>query len=893
MGVHNLEKIFDPASVAVIGASQQETSIGNAIMQNIIHGRYTGRIYPVNTKHTDVWGLPCFPDLPSIMAPIDLAVIATPIHSVPQIIRQCVASGVAGAVVISAGGKETGAKGRQIEEEIRQAVGDSGLRIIGPNCLGIMSGKSSLNASFARQKPMNGKIAFISQSGAICTAILDRAADESIGFSHFISLGSMLDVDFGDTIDYLGGEPNVSSIVMYVENLVRFRTFMSAARAISRVKPIIVLKAGRTAAGAAAAASHTGAMTGEDAVYDAAFERAGIVRVRTFEELFDCADFLAKQPKPQGARLAIITNAGGPGVMAADALSDYDAAPAPLPAETIDRLDQILPAHWSRKNPVDILGDASPERFLEAARICMQAGDIDGLLIILAPQAITAPADVATAVAVLAKERRIPLFASWMGGKGVEKGRQILNAAGISTYDTPERAVRAFMDLHRYSRNIEALQEIPANLPVRLQFDRDRARVLINAAIETQQPWLSESDARSLLTAYGIPITAAITAADADAAVSAAERLGFPVAMKIDAAGIVHKSDAGGVRLGLSSAEDARNAFLAITNTVRDRHPEAVVHGVTLQPMVAATGIELIAGATRDRDFGPVILFGLGGILTEVLGDRAIGLPPLNRVLARRLIEKTRAARLLAGYRNIPPADMAKIEGVLIRLAHLVTDFPEILELDINPLMVTPGGVMAVDARVRIAPSAIASPLHLVISPYPRNLERHTVTGGGLEIFVRPIRPEDAPLLEAHFSSLSPHSIYMRFFSPMKRLSPKMLARFTQIDYDREIALVAIAENDENTLMGVGRVITERDRRRAEFSVVVGDPWQGQGIGAELLRQCLAIAPAHGIEKIWGTVLSENTQMLALGRKLGFSIKRGESGGEYELFLDLKKMDTE
>jgi acetyltransferase len=578
--------------------------------------------------------------------------------------------------------------------------------------------------------------------------------------------------------------------------------------------------------------------------------------------------------------------------MAADALSDYDAVPAPLSTETIDRLDLVLPAHWSRKNPVDILGDATAERFLEAARICMQAGEIDGLLIILAPQAMTSPTEVATAVAGIAKERQFPVFASWMGGKGVEAGRQILNAAGISTYDTPERAVRAFMDLHRYSRNIEALQQIPANLPVRLQFDRDRAQRLVSAAIETRQPWLSETDTRTLLTAYGIPITPCIAAEGADAAVSAAESLGFPVVMKIDAPHIVHKSDAGGVKLGLSSVDAVRDAYRAITEATRDRTPDTIINGVTLQPMVVSTGIELIAGATLDRDFGPVILFGLGGILTEVLQDRAIGLPPLNRLLARRLVEKTRASRILAGYRNIPPADMAKIEEVLIRLAHLVTDFPEIAALDINPLLVTEGGIMAVDARVRLAPSTTPSPLHLVISPYPRDLERHTVTRGGLPIFIRPIRPEDAPLLEAHFRSLSPHSIYMRFFFPMKRLSPSMLARFTQIDYDREIALVAIAENDENTLMGVGRVITERDRRRAEFSVVVGDPWQGQGIGAALLSQCLAIAPRQGIEKIWGTVLSENTQMLALGKKLGFSIMRGESGGEYELFLDLKKQAT-
>jgi acetyltransferase len=887
MGVFNMEKVFTPASIAVIGASQRDGSIGNAIMRNLVLGRYTGRIFPVNGKYDHVWSLPCFRSLEALEAPVDLAVIATPIYAAVDIVRQCVDKQVGGVVIISAGGKEIGPQGTELEQAIRTAVGDSGLRIIGPNCLGIMCAKNSLNVSFARQKLLPGKIAFISQSGAIGTAVLDKAAEENIGFSHFISLGSMLDVDFGDMIDYLGGDPAVGSIVMYVESLVRLRTFMSAARAVSRVKPVIILKAGRTAAGAAAAASHTGAMAGEDAIYDAAFARAGIVRVNTFEELFDCADFLAKVPRPRGPRLCIVTNAGGPGVMAVDALSDYQVAPAVLSSETIDKLNHVLPAHWSRKNPVDIIGDAPPERFRDAARICMEDRSVDGLLLILAPQAMTDPAEAANAVAGLVKESRIPVLASWMGGGGVAKGRRILDAAGIATYDTPERAVRAYMNLCRYSKNIAALQIIPSNLPRRLKFDRTAAKRTLDAAAETRQPWLRETDARALLSAYGIPMAECMSAASADDAAATAERIGFPVALKIDAQRVVHKSDVGGVRLGLGTPEAVLSAYREMTRSVREKIPTAVIHGVTVQPMVDDGGIELLVGAAQDRDFGPVILFGLGGIFVELFHDRAIGLPPLNRLLARQLVEKTRAARLLAGYRNVPPADMTQIEEVLIRLSQLVTDFPEICELDINPLMVTADRVLGVDARVRIGPAAAVSPLHLIISPYPRHWERHVDTAGGLPIFVRPIRPEDAPLLEAHFRSLSPRSVYMRFFSPIKRLSPSMLARFTQIDYDREIALVAIDEADEQTLMGVARIITERDRRRAEFSVVVGDPWQGQGIGAELLRLCLAIAPSHGITEIWGTVLSENTHMLKLAKKLGFAMKRGEGGGEFELFLNL------
>lgn len=888
MGIENLDKLFHPRCVAVIGASEKKGSVGLALMNNIINSSFKGTIYPINPKQTMILGRQAHGSVLDLKTPPDLAVIAAPIAFVPEIIRDCAGMGVGGAVIISAGGKEIGARGQAIENEIRSAASGSNLRIIGPNCIGIISAKSHLNASFARGMPLNGKMAFISQSGAICTSVLDLSLKEKIGFSYFISLGSMLDVDFGDAIDFLGGEPGVTSIVMYVESLTRFRNFMSAARAVSRVKPIIALKAGRSRAGARAAASHTGALAGNDAVYDAAFKRAGVLRVKTFEELFDCAGLAAKQPRPDGPALVIMTNAGGPGVMASDALSDYGVEPTELSPTTVEELNKILPPHWSHANPIDMLGDASPEIYRKVAEVCLKSSKINGLLILLSPQALDDPTDVAASIAGLFTRKSFPVLAAWIGGDNLEKGREILNQAGVPTFDTAERAVRAFMDLHQYSRNIEMLQEIPPRISRKISFDKLKASALIESALKNKNRFLTEVEANALLAAYGIPVNPIKIAVNADEAVQHAHAIGYPVVMKIHSRDISHKTDANGVILDLRSDADVRIAFRGIMDSAGKFNPKAVLEGVTIQAMITDKGIELILGSKKDRDFGPVLLFGMGGVMTEILADRAVGLPPINRLLARRLMQETKVFQLLGGSRGRPSANFEFLEEILIRLSQLVIDFADIQELDINPLIVSQDQIVAVDARVIISPSAVQSPHHLVISSYPAEHEVYVSVEGVENLLIRPIKPEDASLMEAMFESLSPRSIYMRFFTPLKRMDYQMLARFTQIDYDRHIALTAISEESgEDKMLGVARVIMERNLKQAEFSVIIGDPWQGRGIGAELLKRCIAIARKHDVKVIYGVVLAENRQMLALGRKLGFTIKKIPEVSEYELRLEL------
>jgi len=894
MSIENLDKIFQPNSIAIIGASERPGSVGAALMRNLIERGFPGRIHPINPNHRKIWGLPALPSVGELDTAVDLAVICTQIALTPQIIKESADVGVGGVVIISAGGKEIGEEGQKVEAAIRKEADQSGLRVIGPNCVGIVASRSRLNASFANQMPLPGKMAFISQSGAICTAILDLSIKENIGFSYFVSLGDMLDVDFGDMIDYLGGDPEVSSIVMYVESLTHFRKFMSAARSVSCVKPIVALKAGRTRAGALAAASHTGALAGEDSVYDAAFQRAGILRVKTFEELFDCAELLAKQPKPKGLGLAIITNAGGLGVMAADTLSDYGYDPVTLSDETIKRLDAILPSYWSRRNPIDMLGDSTPESYRKVVEICLEVKEVNGILIISAPQALTDTAEVAASLADVVKNKAIPIFTSWVGGADMQKGREIFNQAGIPTFDTPERAVRAFMDIYRFSQNIEMLHQIPSKLSKRLAFDREKAEAIIQTGLKNENHLLTEMESKKLLSAYGVPTNREETAATGTEAVKIAKDMGFPVVLKINSRDITHKSDAGGVLLDLKNSQEVSDGFEQIIQNAKSYNPKARLEGVTIQPMIKPINFELILGAKKDRDFGPVILFGMGGVFTEILKDQAIALPPLNRLLARRLMEKTRVYKLLHGYRNILPANLESLEEILIRLAHLVTDFSEIQELDMNPVVVTENGFSAIDARVLLKSSETPAPLHLVISPYPDQYEEHITTNTGVDIFIRPIRPEDAPLLVGLFESLSPRSVYLRFFAPMKRLPHNMLARFTQIDYDRHIALVAIVESESNEkMLGVARVILGRNLREAEFSVVVSDPWQGKGIGAALLQRCISLAKERGIQRVTGTVLAENVQMLALGRKLGFNIKKEQGIPEYELSIDFRKIDDE
>lgn len=894
MSIYNLDKIFKPNSVAIVGASNKQGTIGSLLFKGLLDSGFKGKIFPVNPKYKSIKRVQAYSSVLDIKESIDLAVIATPMRTLPPLINECVECGVGGAVIISAGGKEIGEAGKQLEAEIKNKASKSGLRIIGPNCMGIASAVAKLNASFSGIMPRSGNLAVVSQSGAICSSILDFSIKQSIGFRYFVSIGSMLDVDFGDIINYFGNDPDVRSIVLYIESLTNIRKFMSAARAVSRIKPIAVLKAGKSAAGARAASSHTGALAGEDVVYDAAFKRAGIVRVNTIEELFDCAELMAKQPVPTGSSLAIITNGGGPGVMATDALSEHGMEPVSLSQETFKKLDEILPSYWSKGNPIDILGDASPQRWRKAIECCLSASEINGLIIIFVSQNLSNAVTVANAIGELLGDKpSLPVFAVWMGGEAVEKGRKILNKAGIPTYETPERAISAFVYQYSYARNLEMLQEIPPKLPVSLEYEPLEAKAVVKKAIEENFTLLTEMESKTLLSAYGIPVNQTVVAVSAEMAVVLAKKIGYPVVMKVHSRDIVHKSDAFAVKLNLRGEKDVREAFSKIMMNVHTYDPKANVMGVTVQPMLRRSDYELIFGSKRDKDFGPVILFGMGGIMTEILKDQSIALPPLNRLLARRLIESTRVYKILKGYRNRPPVNLDFLEEILIRLSQLVTDFPEILELDINPMIFVEDRAVAVDARVMIRKSIVSSPHHLVISPYPNEYEEIVTTKGGLELFIRPIRPEDAPLLVDLFQILSPQTIHYRFFSPLKSMSHEMLVRLTQIDYDLDIALVALDRGQGcEKMLGVARIMSKPGGIDPEFAILVGDPWQGMGVGATLMEKVLSIAKRRGLEAIEGVILEGNINMLALARKLGFEIKWIPGTSECEARIDLNKFET-
>ena len=894
MSIYNIDSFFQPSSVAVIGASEKQGSIGHALIQNLVSGGYTGAIFPVNPKYESVRGMASYPSVKDIGQAPDLAVISTPIATIPPIIGECVQAGVRGAVIISAGGREVGEDGKKIEEEIKREAGRGGLRIIGPNCVGIVCTGTKLNATFAHQMALPGSLALISQSGALCSGILDLSLKERIGFSHFISIGSMLDVDFGDLIDYLGNDPDVSSIVLYIEGLNNFRKFLSASRAVSRVKPIVALKAGRSKAGARAAISHTGSLAGEDAVYDAAFKRAGILRVSTIEDLFDCAELMAKQPIPKGPRLVIVTNAGGPGVMAADALSAKGVEPTPLDPALLEKLNAVLPRYWSHGNPVDILGDATPDRYKEVVSILLESTEIDGLIVMYTPQAVSDPVSVAESIAGIVTGKTHPIFTVWLGGSEAEKGRGIFNASSIPTYETPERAVAAFMHMYSYSRNLEILQETPPKQSPILGFDQNKAKRIIDDGLGSGNGVLGEMESKKLLESYGIPVNRTEAAASADDAVRLAHEIGYPVAMKIRSKDITHKFDAHGVQLNLDDDKAVHEAFQRIVEEARQHSPSAEIKGITVQGMVRRADYELIVGSKKDPDFGPVILFGMGGVMTEILKDRAIGLPPLNRHLARRIMEETRIYNMLKGFRGRPSANLWLVEEILIRLSQLVTDFPQIVELDMNPLILWDDKACAVDARVVLEKTDISSPLHLSISPYPNQYEMAAVTSGGLKIFLRPIKPEDEPLLLEFLHSLSEKSRYYRFFSPIKTLPHRLLARFTQIDYDRDVALVAMdAEGERERIMAVCRLTRVPGTDKAEVAVTVGDPWQGRGVGAKMLERCIAIAKERGIGFLYGIVMAENTNMLGLARKLGFSVTRDQDGYDYEIKRDLRSLEFE
>jgi acetyltransferase len=878
-----LDPIFSPRTIAVIGATETPKSVGRTLVENLQRGGFAGTLYPVNPKRDSVLGFKAFPSIKSVPTRPDLAVVITPPPTVPGIIHDCAEMGVGGAIIISAGFKEIGAPGVELERQILVEAQRGQIRIVGPNCLGVMVPNGKLNATFAADMARPGSVAFISQSGALCTAVLDWSLRENVGFSAFVSLGSMLDVGWGDLIYHLGDDPNTRSIVIYMETIGDARAFLSAAREVALTKPIIVIKPGRTAAAAKAAASHTGSLTGSDEVLQAAFQRVGVLRVDTISELFDMAEVLGKQPRPKGPHLTIVTNAGGPSVIATDTLISSGAQLAELEPETMEAFNKILPPTWSHNNPVDIIGDAKPELYAQAVDIAAKDPNTDGLLVILTPQAMTDPVATAECLKPYAHLNGKPIIASWMGAGQVEKGEDILNAVKIPTFKYPDRAARAFYYMWRYSENLRALYETPATSPGgdNGHIDRAKAGKVVNDARQAGRVILTEFESKKLLAAYGIPTVETRIARTESDAVKIAAQLGFPVVLKLFSETITHKTDVGGVQLNLRTASAVRQAWKAIETSVAKKAGKQHFLGVTVQPMVKLDGYELIVGSTVDSQFGPVLLFGTGGQLVEVFKDRALGLPPLNATLARRLMERTRIFTALKGVRGRKAANVAELERLLVRFSQLVVEQPWIAEIDINPLLVSSERIFALDARVvlhdlKTPEDQLPKP---AICPYPVQYVTSWKLKDKTPVTIRPIRPEDEPLMVKFHETLSEESVYHRYFSALKlsqRIAHERLTRICFNDYDREIALVAEhkpARSEEQLILGVGRLSKLHGVNEAEFAVLVSDEWHGLGLGTELLSRLVRIGRDEKLDRIVGQILPENHAMQHICKKVGFKVE--------------------
>ena len=875
-----LDKIFKPSSIAVIGASERSATVGRAVMENLLKGGFKGKVYPVNLKHKTILGEKVYSHISKIPEAIDLAVIVTPAATVPGVVEECGKAGVGGLVIISAGFKEAGEEGQQMYDQILETANRYKMRVIGPNCLGFLNPHIGINASFATKMALPGSIAFISQSGALCTSILDWANQQSVGFSHFVSIGSMLDVGFADLIDYFGTDYRTSCILIYMESLKDARQFMSASRAFARSKPIIILKAGKSEEGSQATLSHTGSLAGNDNVYEIAFERAGVIRVETIAQLFNCAQSLAMQPRPVGKRLAIVTNAGGPGVLATDYLMHKGGKLAQLHSESMAELDSFLPAHWSHANPVDVLGDASAETYQKAVEVCLRDEGVDGVLIILTPQAVTGPSDVAKAIVEVTKKYSKPVLAVWMGETDVMEGREILEAGKIPNYRYPESAVDVFLKMYHYSRNLRLLYETPPAIPQDLRFRPEVASAIIKTVLEQGRTQLMENEAKELMKSYGITVGSFKVVQKAEQAVEFANQIGYPVVLKIASPNIGHKTEVGGVKVNLATEQEVTQAFHQIMNSAREKRPDAELRGVLVEKMIKKD-YEILIGAKKDPVFGPVIAFGRGGIAVELYRDMKLGLPPLNRVLARRIMEHTRIFPLLKGYRGMPGVDLEFLELTLCRFAYLVMDFPEIKEIDINPFAIDEKGGLVLDAHIvleKVPAEAKAKPYHhLVISPYPEKYKKAVLLKSGQVAYLRPIRPEDEPLEAQMFEYLSKQSLYFRFFGYVPHVTHDFLTRFTHIDYDREMAIIAeVEEAGVKKMIGVVRIIADAWGENAEFAIVVADPWQGQGLGSMMMDFILDIAKDMGIAKIYASVLSSNEGMLKMFEKRGFTRRKDD-----------------
>ncbi len=883
MPIKELNSIFKPQRIALIGASNNPKSVGGIVLKNLVGAGFNGVIYPINPKREAVMGITCFPDVKSLPKTPDLAVIMTGAKFVPDLIRECGEAGVNGVVIISAGFKECGESGKELEDKVKNEVAKfPEMRVIGPNCLGFIVPGLNLNVSFADGMPKKGSVAFISQSGALCTSVLDWAKEAKIGFSYFVSIGNAMDVSFGDLIDYFGQDPNTKSIVLYVESVIDARAFMSAARAFARKKPIIVYKSGRFPESAAAAASHTGALASEDSIYDAVFRRAGVARVYNIGNIFDFTDLIGRKRVPKGSGLALVTNAGGPGVMATDALISQGGKLVELSSDTMKSLNDYLPPYWSHGNPVDVLGDAPPERFAEATRIVLDDENVDAVLVVLTPQAMTAPTETAKAIIELSGKTSKLIMAAWLGGASMKEGVDLYNKSGIPAYTTPEQAIDAFMILSGYSKNLDLLYETPKEVPVSFSYDRDHLRQKYLTDIFPKADILSEDDSKLLINDYGITTTHPTVAKNEDEAVEIARDKGYPVVLKIHSPDITHKSDSGGVVLNIKNDEMVRVAYHTMLETVRVRVPDARIEGITIQKMIKTkNAVELILGIKKDPVFGTVMLVGMGGTSAELFKDKRLEFPPLNERLARRMIESLKIYPLLTGYRGTKPKNIEKLIEVLIRLSYLAADYPEIKELDINPVLVTPDDVIALDARIVVDKELLGKEQepysHLILRPYPDTLIRKIVLKDGTKALLRPIKPEDEPLWLELLGSCSKESIYFRFRYDFHFNAHEVATQFCFIDYDREMGIVAeIEEDGRKKLIGVGRLIADPDLESAEYAVLITDKWQGKDLGRYLTEFCIEIAGNSHVKKVIALTTKDNKPMISVFRKLGFIVEFNE-----------------
>jgi len=878
-----IKAFFEPGSVALIGASEQEGTVGRTVLDNLLLARDRRTIYPVNPNREKLLDLKCYPSVSALPKVPELAVVVTQAKVVPGVVEECAKAGVRAVIIISAGFKEVGAEGKAREEKIMEIARKNGIRVIGPNCLGVIRPSAGLNATFANKMSKTGHVAFLSQSGALGTAVLDWAVSREIGFSAFVSLGSMLDVDFGDLIDYFGEDPETRSIIIYLESfgdsLRHARKFMSAARGFARTKPIIVMKPGKFQESARAAKSHTGAMVGEDLYYEAAFDRAGVVRVEEIEDLFNCASILNTARLPKEPNVAIITNAGGPAILAVDALVSRGGKLAELSEDTVKALSEFLPPYWSKGNPIDILGDADAQRFARTIELAFRDPGVNGAVIIYTPQGRAKPMDVAREIIKLAKKATKPVLTAMMGTEDVSEARQLFYENNVPTYEFPEEAVRIYQYMSHYARNLESLYETPEDLPMNTGAPKNYLKIMTRNTLKEGNTLLSEGDSKKLLSTYGIQATTPHFARKAEEAAAIASSVGYPVVMKIVSPDISHKLDVGGVKLNITSAEEVKRAFNEMVDKVQKSQPKAKIEGVTIQKMVTSYDYEFIIGSKKDPILGPVIIFGLGGTQVEFFKDIAVGLPPLNQILARRVLERTKTYQVIArGFRNKPAVNLRLLDEVLVRVSNLIVDFPEIKELDINPLVITDNSAIALDARIILDDQIVPGTeeyAHLIISPYPTRYVEPWRLRDGRSVVLRPIRPEDEPLEHELIAKLSPESSRFRFFYILKEITHEMLSRFCNIDYDREMAIIAEHTSDgKRRNVGVGRLIVEPGGETGEYAIVVADDFQGNGLGLKLLDMLIGIAHDKGLKSIYGIVLNDNTKMIELAKKVGFKAQQ-------------------